>query len=239
MFPRTRSSSCRSRNKKPSIAPRSRARGEGMALLILMMMVTLLLVSLTVALPNLYTAGQREREEELIFRGNEYARAIMLYQRQFRHFPTSVEDLTKRTNGMRFLRRAYRDPMSRNGKWRFIHADATGTLLDSKTLGPASRPPPGNPQQSMPGTPAQAAAEPSTSAPKEMLGAFIAGVASSSRRNSIRVWNNHTRYDEWEFLGIAAAAPGSVPAQQPTPTGATPQPQPPMSPPAGNQPPPM
>jgi hypothetical protein len=31
---------------------------------------------------------------------------------------------------------------------------------------------------------------------------FIAGVAATSRHQSIKVWNKHSRYNEWEFLGI-------------------------------------
>src|SRR5689334_18438817 len=75
---------------------------DGYALIVLMMMVTILLITLATALPNVYTAGLREREEELIFRGNEYARAIMFFHRQFNRYPASVEELTKQTNGYRF-----------------------------------------------------------------------------------------------------------------------------------------
>ena len=59
----------------------------------------------------------------------------------------------------------------------------------------------------------------------EVKGAFIAGVASSSRKPSIRVYNNRTRYDEWEFLGIdqpgtLGGATGGIGTQgQPTTTG--------------------
>ena len=37
---------------------------------------------LSMALPVWHHAAQREREAELIFRGEQYARAIMLYQRR-------------------------------------------------------------------------------------------------------------------------------------------------------------
>jgi len=193
----------------------------GYALLIVMMAATILLISLTAALPSIYVAGQREREEELIFRGNEYARAIMLFQRQFRRYPTSVKELLE-TNGMHFLRRAYADPMSRKGEWRFIHADANGVVLDSRTLGRPA------------GTPGAAAPSPAPEAEKEsretstffgertgIQGAFIVGVASSSGRESIRVWNGRTRYDQWEFIGLAAspAGPGPTPPVQPPPHG--------------------
>ena len=106
----------------------------GYALLILMMMVTLLLVSLTAALPSIYVQAQREREEELKFRLNEYAKAMFMFRQKFQRYPRSVDELLKKTNGVRFLRHEYKDPMTKSGKWRFIHATAQGTLIDSKTM---------------------------------------------------------------------------------------------------------
>jgi len=35
-----------------------------------------------------------------------------------------------------------------------------------------------------------------------MQGGYIAGVAATSHHESIRIWNKHHHYDEWEFLGI-------------------------------------
>src|SRR3989441_50257 len=120
---RIRRSICLSRNnfsRRPSGAC---GMDRGYALLVLMMMATILLVSLTVALPSVYLEGQREREEELIFRGNEYARAIALFHRQFNRFPRTVEDLL-RTNGIRFLRHAYKDPMKEgDGAGVFVPAE--------------------------------------------------------------------------------------------------------------------
>ncbi len=200
---------CDGRSNSPllsSAACRS-PRSRGYALLVLMMMVTILLISLTAALPSIYVAGQREREEELIFRGTEYARAIGLFRRRFQRFPTSVEELLN-TNGIRFLRRAYPDPMSRTGKWRFIHADATGAVVDSQT-------------RFLPAAAAaeQLKAQSGLSSEEKgrfggigqgasgIQGAFIAGVASASRRESIRVWNGRTHYDEWEFIAVDSSAP--------------------------------
>jgi type II secretory pathway pseudopilin PulG len=50
----------------------------------LLVAMAIMAVALSVALPSWKTAAQREREEELIFRGTQYARAIALYQRKFR-----------------------------------------------------------------------------------------------------------------------------------------------------------
>ena len=204
---------------------------EGYALIILLMLATVMLIALTAALPSVYTQGQREREEELIFRGNEYARAIAMFRRQFQRFPTEVKEL-KETNGMRFLRREYKDPMTKSGKWRFIHADASGTPIDSRTI---TRPRPRSPlggegsSRDRPSIfsderekeskdqepPASDENEKEKSSffgdGKELKGAFIIGVASMSNKNSIRVYNNKTRYSDWEFLGIEMGGGGTIP----------------------------
>jgi len=112
---------------------------EGYAFVVLMVALTVMLIALAAALPSVYHESQREKEEELIFRGNEYAHAIYLFQRQFQRYPKSVDELI-RTNNIRFLRHAYKDPMSPNGKWRFIHVGAGGALIDSLTMGPQQQP---------------------------------------------------------------------------------------------------
>jgi hypothetical protein len=55
-----------------------------------------------------------------------------------------------------------------------------------------------------------------------MLGGFIVGVASSSHKASIRIYNNETEYDKWEFLAVGQGiadllAPGGTAAGQTTP----------------------
>jgi type II secretory pathway pseudopilin PulG len=235
MTQRIKPSVCPSRSR-PTTQPSLWGPGCGYALLIVMMLATVLLISLSAALPNIYTAGMREREEELIFRGNQYARAIVLFRRQFRRYPTSVKELLQ-TSGIRFLRREYTDPMSRKGKWRFIHADASGMILDSLTLRRSPATQAGKTEGSAPGGRAEGSApagkgeSPAPDAEKEggetsaffaegkeIQGAFIAGVASSSRRKSIRVWNGRTRYNEWEFIGVEVSPTGTAPAQPSQPS---------------------
>jgi hypothetical protein len=226
---------------------RHRASSErGVAFLILMMVLTMLLISLTVSIPDVITQGQREKEEELLFRGDQYARGILLYHRQFNKYPQTVDDLLKKTNGYRFLRHPFRDPMTRSGKWRFIHANAAGVIFDSKTLTPPKPKKPleggssGDTQSSQEaggqgqgqensegrsrfsgGSNLSPESQPgSGSGDNEVKGAFIVGVASTSTRKSIRIWNNKDRYDLWEFLGVATAA---VPGSQ-SPSGTTPNP---------------
>ncbi len=110
--------------------PAPAARGNGYALLVAMIFVTVMLISLTATLPRIYQEGQREREQEAIFRAEQYDRAIYLFHRTLGRYPNSVKELLS-TTGVRYLRQAYPDPLSPNHRWRFIHATAGGIILDS------------------------------------------------------------------------------------------------------------
>jgi uncharacterized membrane protein YgcG len=118
-----------------------RLQEAGYALVALMIMVTVILISLTEALPDIDQNVRREREKEVIFRGEQYARAIYIFHRTLGRYPNSVKELLD-TNGTRFLRQAYPDPLSPNGRWHFIHASASGIILDSQnqTVTPTSQP---------------------------------------------------------------------------------------------------
>jgi type II secretory pathway pseudopilin PulG len=239
MATRTKISNCRFPSSQ------RRAGSDGIVLIIVMIVATLLLIALTAVLPSVYQEGQRDREEELIFRGREYGKAVALFHRQFGRYPTNIKELLG-TNGRRFLRKEYRDPMDPKGKWRFIHVNAGGVLLDSKNqpLGTNSTNPAGLGQNTSTGSmfggnssmgnssfgnssmgnsnstgaegsfggmgmspPAGGSSQtgPTSSMfgnPNEIQGAFIAGVAATSHHESIKIWQKHHHYDEWEFLGI-------------------------------------
>lgn len=113
-----------------------RRRSEaGYTLLLAVFMVATMLILATTVTTNILTDGKRQKEEEMIWRGNQYARAIGLYVRKFNgKFPNKIEDLTNQTNGVRFLRQAYKDPMNKeDGSWRFIYVGPNGVLIGSNT----------------------------------------------------------------------------------------------------------
>jgi hypothetical protein len=205
-----------------------------MVLLIVLMIATLLLVALTVALPSVYQEGRREREAELIFRGTQYARAVALFHRQFNRYPVSIKELME-TNGIRFLRQEYKDPMDPKGKWRYIHANAAGVLIDSKNqpLSPnlpnASNIAGGMGMSAPLGQAGQSSPQPSSAffrSGSQVQGAFIVGVAATSHRESIRIWKKYTHYDEWEFVGIDLGALGTQVGMPTFSTGSGQQPVP-------------
>ena len=99
--------------------------------MVVFLVATILVLSAAVA-PNLLTEGRREREAETVWRGEQYERAIGKYFQKFGKYPTRIDDLVKQTNGVRFLRQAYTDPMNKaDGSWRFIYVGPNGQLIGS------------------------------------------------------------------------------------------------------------
>jgi hypothetical protein len=104
----------------------------GFSLPALIFFMTAASIFIAAAVPVYQTQAKREAEEELIFRGGEYTRAIQKYQRKFGVYPTSIDQLVS-TNGLRFLRKAYKDPMT--GKdFRVLLINPDGSLSGSKVF---------------------------------------------------------------------------------------------------------
>ena len=115
---------------------RARRHGEsGFALLLIFAMAATMALLLYMELPRAAFEAQRDREELLIQRGEAYKRAIQLYFRRFKTYPTSIDAL-ENTNNLRFLRRRYPDPLTGKDDWRLIHIGPGGVFTDSLTNKP-------------------------------------------------------------------------------------------------------
>ena len=109
-----------------------RRQESGYALLAVVFLAAVMVVLATTAAPSLITQGRREREEELIWRGEQYARAVRLFYRKNGRFPQTMDDLTKPQNNVRYMRQAYKDPMNtEDGSWRMIYIGPGGQLVGS------------------------------------------------------------------------------------------------------------
>lgn len=209
---------------------------RGYVLLAVLLLLVLVLLAIMAAAPRLAQQIRRDREEELIHRGTQYARAIKRYYKKFGQYPASLAQLED-SNHLRFLRRRYKDPMTPDGKWRIIHVGeakvvpkgltpsgaATGGIAGATPAGaPAAPAASGSQPGEAPtvGTPAASLSTPATG--PTFGGGPIVGVASTSTQQSIKVLNDKDHYNEWEFvydprLDLTAQQP-----QQALPPGAQP-----------------
>jgi hypothetical protein len=109
-----------------------RSSQSGYAFLFALFLMLAMLASSVVVIQNGLTQSKRRREEEMIWRGNQYVRAIRLYFRKTGHYPQDLEALKKGLPQLHFLRQAYKDPMNTtDGAWRFIYVNAAGQIIGS------------------------------------------------------------------------------------------------------------
>lgn len=198
-------------------------------LLAILVMMTLMVVAATAVAPKLATQIKREREEELIHRGTEYAKAIRRFYRKFGRYPTSIEQL-ENTNNFRFLRKRYKDPITGKDDWkiiRFGEAKNALNLFGSASSGtgspvtgggglsaPGMQPPAGTtPAGTPPGTPAgqtpgasgssgSSGSTPGSSGTTSQPfgGGPIIGVACPMETDALKELQGKTHYNEWEFV---------------------------------------
>src|ERR1700746_3287253 len=120
-------------NAAPRYRENRRRSGErGYAMLMALSLTMMTLIASTAMIANLRIEGKRQREDEAIWRGNQYARAIRLYFHKTGHYPQTLEDLQKGLPQLHFLRQAYKDPLNKtDGSWRFIYVNAAGQIIGS------------------------------------------------------------------------------------------------------------
>jgi hypothetical protein len=113
------------------------AQQGGFAMLLVFVMAAAVAIMLYRELPRIAFEAQRNKEQLLIERGEQYSRAIQLYVRKWKKYPATIDDLES-TNQVRFLRKRYVDPMSGKSEWRLIKVGPGGVFLDSLVHKPPS-----------------------------------------------------------------------------------------------------
>ncbi|HTV57485.1 MAG TPA: hypothetical protein VMJ93_01295 [Verrucomicrobiae bacterium] len=108
------------------------SRESGFAFLMAMLLVAIVVITSTVVMESVAARVRREREQEMIWRGNQYARAIRLYYHKVGRYPQSVDDLMEGVPDDHFLRQVYKNPMNTDdGTWRFIYVNQAGQIIGS------------------------------------------------------------------------------------------------------------
>jgi type II secretory pathway pseudopilin PulG len=226
-------------------------RQEGYAMAALLVALSVMAILMTAAMPVWKHMAQREKEEELVFRGKQYARAIGLFQRRAGPgvLPPSLDILVEQ----KFLRKKYKDPIT-NGDFDLVRGTMQAAAQPGQTAGtgsPAGRGAPGQAGQAGQTGPVagRGGAGPTTqgSAPGTMsitggpatgptggpapTAAGISGVVSKSKDMAIRLYNGKDHYNEWFFVytppvqapGAGAPGAGAPGVGAPGQRGAQPQ----------------
>jgi hypothetical protein len=111
---------------------KGRPSEAGFTFLLALFMVVAITVGAEVVLQNMATEGRRQREQEVVWRGNQWVRAIRMYYRKTGHYPQTADDLEMGLPDLHFLRpAAYKDPMNPDDSWRFIYTSGNGQLIGS------------------------------------------------------------------------------------------------------------
>jgi type II secretory pathway pseudopilin PulG len=185
---------------------------------------------------------QRDNEEELIFRGNEYIEAIGRYHQKYGTYPPDLETLQK----LKFIRKLYLDPMTKTGKWKVLHPDslvqtgAAGTINmpggtapggteDDKNKKGGKKNKPGLNSDDDDDDDDEDVEDGNFSDPNDPFGLKdedkdsdeekevesvgpIVGVVSRSKKDSIKTYNGQDKYNKWKFVYMLQQQKG-----QPTP----------------------
>lgn len=152
-------------------------RERGYTLIILIVAISVMSIGLLVAIPVWKTQIQREKEEELIFRGRQYVEAIRLFQIKYPgRFPDTLEQLLEE----KCIRKLFKDPMTEEGEWNIIlHHEGT-SLQKKRTV------------------------QKVLVAPQRALSSIdnpqVLGVVSSSTEESIKIYHDQKSYDKWLFF---------------------------------------
>jgi type II secretory pathway pseudopilin PulG len=198
--------------------PATSDRGYAMAALLVAMGVIAVVLSTT--LPVFSTMARREREAELVFRGQQYARAVSLFQRKYGNaLPPNLDVLLNE----RFLRKQYKDPIT--GDDFQLVGPGSPELAEAVNSAPGQQQPGrGGPQvvqqqQQQQRQQQQTSGRGVQSNPitAGMAPGGILGVVSKSKDTSLRLYNNRDKYNEWVFIAtqMSVAAGGRGGAQAP------------------------
>jgi type II secretory pathway pseudopilin PulG len=200
------------------------ARDDAFTLVTLMILVTVLNVMVAAALPLWTQQIKRDKEEELIFRGLQYAEAIRLFETKFGRYPVRLQELLEVEP--RSIRQLWKDPMTDDGEWGLVFATGaktgeggtqTGTNLSGQAFTSGTsfsqrdeddedeEDESGRSNIGNRGRPRRG--ETVTTGP-------ISGVHSLSEEESVKVFMGSNTYNAWiftpEIIPIAPTAPGEI-----------------------------
>jgi type II secretory pathway pseudopilin PulG len=149
------------------------------------MVIAIMAIMMAAAVEIVSFQAQREKEAELIFRGQQYVEGIRLYRQKYGRYPMRMKELWEADP--KVLRKKWTDPITGDDKWGVIFQGQEGRELTVPQTGP--RPTPTR-------TPVF---ERQREGEGEKVGPII-GVHSLSTDTSIKVYEGRTQYNMWKFV---------------------------------------
>ena len=221
-------------------------RQAGYALAAVLISVAIMSIVMTALLPVWRQQMQREKEAELVFRGEQYARAIAFFQRQYGNAnPPTIDVLVKE----KFLRKKYRDPITGDDFALITPTTALpglavppqlrgrgGSARGGSTTRSGSTSGRGGSTSARGSTRGRGSAtasggRSSDDGPRRYEVTFRGnqagatsgatggnmGVMSKSTQESLRVYNGGEHYNEWIFMGTQASNRAGAPSGSQSP----------------------
>ena len=194
-------------------------RQDGYTLVAVVIGMAILAILIAAVAPSVGMIMKRDREQELIFRGKQYARAIGFFLRRYGRYPMDLTELYE--NRPRTIRKLWKDPMCDCKDWYLIIQGTPDAIPLGGGLAPV-------------GTPGVSGA-PVMPTPTPTPGVFggsietknvgpIVGVRSKVHKQALQEWRGQKFYDEWRFI-VGDADRQTVPLVQPPQNRPTPFPQ--------------
>lgn len=173
----------------------------GYNLVVLLVAITVMNILIAASLPLWSRIIQHGKEEELIFRGLQYAEAIRVFRIRFQRAPVRIEELVEAKP--RCIRQLWKDPMSDDGKWKILY-EGVPQVPGGLTGQPTGKEDPDldkkDPQEEPDADDGQGGSGFLSTEQKEKLTIGpIEGVVSKSHKRSAMVWFQQERYDQWQF----------------------------------------
>jgi type II secretory pathway pseudopilin PulG len=203
---------------------------------------------------------QREREAELIFRGEQYVESIRLFRLRFGRYPMRLKEIWEADP--KVIRKAWKDPMTDSLDWGLIFLGEGGEAIGPGQAGGAGVDPTGTPgfggsrrsfddrEDRERSSPFGRDREDDDRSPFGVSGRAgdrkvgpIIGVHSTHCETSIKVYEGRTDYCQWRFIfqeqqeGRGGQGPGARRTPTPDdrfPFGSQPIPPPPTPSPVSN-----
>jgi type II secretory pathway pseudopilin PulG len=177
---------------------KARSRESGHLMIALVVALTILFIFSMIASRSWQDVVRRDNEAEMMYRAQEIVRAISKFRKANQGLPNKLEELMEPgPKGEYFLRRLYKDPLVRGGKWGLVYAAPNGGVVDPNSPS-ADLQPSALGDRSVTPTTAKDALTPGLGG-QDATGLPIAGVKCLSKDRPFRVYKGQRDYSLWLF----------------------------------------